>query len=502
MQRPTSFGCRSSGPLFLAAVAALTAGMFFGAASPLHAGGRGEEERISDGRENWTCRFTEFEAGGVQQRYRYLLTSMPLLLLDRLEDIPEHVLSVEEREARARRLVRERIRAHELQISSLLEKKDELFLDGKQAKQRETGEEIEGLHAEIEELREILESEGSLSSKVDVVKKLPFEAALEDAKRSLAPHPNLPLREFADEREADAIVYGRLEQVEEALYMSLKLYNRDLDASREIYSGTVFPDRVERSAEDAARELATVLLGRKWAHLAIDVSPDHAEVRLGGKRYAGGDRVLRYLVPDTYEVEAEAEGYLSESRSLRLEQATRSELSFRLQPEETVSFSVTTDPAGAEIFSGAVSLGRSPMTVQEVVLPITILAKREGFYDYHRVVQSPPENEMLEVNLHPLSIGKEKIIEAARGRFYRGMAGFFLSLPITIISYGLSTEYAYAYNDSLGDPGIDSDERARLHGLSTLWYTAYLGGLFLNGVFLIDSVVQMNQYIQAAEGRP
>ena len=504
MHRPIRFGSRIIGPRFfgLTLIAPIAVILLLGADSPLFAGGRGEEYRISDGRESWSCRFTQLEAEDLGERYRYILTSLPLLLLDRLDDIPAHVLSEDEIEARARRLVRERIEEKERKISSLIERKDELFLDGKEAEQAETEEEIEELRKDIEELRQYLSSAESASAEVDVEEELPFVAALEDAKRSLSPYPSLPLREFADEREADAIVYGRLEQVEEALYLSLELYIRDLDSSREIYNGIVFPDRVESSAEEVSRELTDLLLGREWAHLDLDVGPEHAQVTIGGKRYAGGSRVLRYLAPGSYEVVAEAEGYISESRSIRLEHAARSELSFALSPEETADFSVNTQPEGAEIFSGAVSLGRTPLRLEEVVLPITILAKREGFYDYHRVLQGAPEDEVLELNLHPLSIGKEKIIESARSRFYRGMAGFFLSLPITIISYGISTEYAYAYNDSLGDPQIDSDERSRLHGLSTLWYTAYLGGLFLNGVFLVDSVVQMNQYIRAAEGRP
>lgn len=488
--------------------AALFVMFLFNMSTVFAAGSREEAPKISEEREEWSCVFTELKGEGVSQQYRYLLKSIPLLLMEEAEDIPSRALSESEVSSRGERLLQSALCEKEKKLNELIQKRDEHFIQNESKKLVSSQEDIEKLREEItlfsSALKSVQEERDSKDHHImdlDIEKKLPLVLNSGSSLSDLALCPDISLALYADRNEADGVVYGELEQVEDALYLELKKYNRDTDSSLSIYEGAFFPDRVEEFTVELSKKLTTVLIGREWAHLEIDIEPAAATVEIGGDKYSGGKRVLRFLDPGVFTVSLEASGYERKEMSIELHDERITILEEALSPIETVDVRLESSPPGVNIFSDAVLLGAAPLTIKEAVLPITILAKSPGFYDETIVVGETPKDGEININLHPLSIDKNRIVEAARDRFYKGVAGFFLSLPLTLIGYGMSTEYAYAYNEAYNEAGAETPEMRRLNELSRVWYTAYLGGLFLNGVFLADSVIHMNTYIRAAEGR-
>ncbi len=462
--------------------------------------GKGDTDvLVDDPRKEWTCLFTELEARGLDERNESLRGSIPLLLIEEIEGLPNHSLSDEEITGRARRLLELELRKTEKELKSVLGKRDDLVIHGKEVNAvRVQEDKIEELRDRAFGLSTALEEEAE--KKVSVHSSLPFRIAEDNISRRLAKAPNPPLDLFCREQEVDSTVYGTIEQIGEALYLKLLMYFAYSERIVPVFEGPVFPEEVEKSTEDAAKRLISLLLGREWSHLDIAVEPVHARIALGGDVYPAGARRIRFLVPGEYPVRVTAAGYETVEDEIDLKQRGIEKLDLQLQPIKSMDIRVETDPSAAEIYSGAVPLGTTPITIEEAVLPLTILVKREGYYDKTLVLSEWQETEKLHIDLNPLEIEREHIVEAARARFYRGVAGFFLTLPLTIVSYGMSTEYAYAYNDSLAESGVDYEEKVALRDSSRLWYTAYLGGLFLNGVFLIDSIIGMTHYIRAAEG--
>jgi hypothetical protein len=454
---------------------------------------------VEDPRTQWTCLFTELEGSGLDEHNESLRGSIPLLLIEEIEGLPKHSLSEEEIAGRARRLLKGELREAEKKLKSTLGKRDDLVLrGGEESAVRAQEEKIEQLRERILRLSSALEEDAE--SRVSVYTSLPFQIADDNISRRLAVTPKAPLDLFCREQKADSTVYGKIEQIGEALYLELRLYIADTEKIVPVFEGPIFPEGVEKSTEDAGERLITLLLGREWSHLDIAVEPVHARIALGGEVYAAGKRRIRFLEPGEYEYRVTAPGYNTVEDEIALKRRSVEPLRLGLQPIKSMDIQVETDPAEAELYSKAIPLGTTPVSVEEVVLPFTILVKREGYYEKTLVLTEEPENKKLQIDLHPVEIQREHIIEAARSRFYRGVAGFFLTLPITIVSYGMSTEYAYAFTDSLTESGVAYDQQVALRDAATLWYTAYLGGLFLNGVFLIDSIIGMTHYIRAAEG--
>ncbi len=489
--------------------AALFAFFLSNGTSVFAAGNREETERISADREKWSCLFTELKGEGVSEQYSYLLKSIPLLLMEEAEDIPSRTLSEDEVLSHGKRLVQRALYEKEKKLNGLIQKRDEHFIQNSDKKLLSVQEDLEKLREEISRLRKVLKApEEERVSKdldmldiidLDIEEKLPLVFNSGDSLSDLGTYPEISLSHYAERNEADGVVYGELEQVEDALYLELKTYNRDTDTALTIYEGAFFPDRVEEFVAGLSKELASVLIGREWAHLEIEIEPEAATVKVGGDTYSGGKRELKFLEPGEFTVSIEAPGYERKETRVELQNAGAHTLKESLKPIDTVDLRFESSPPGVDIFSDTVHLGTAPLTIKEAVLPITILAKSPGFYDETFVIGERPEDGELNINLHPLSIDKKQIVEAARDRFYVGVAGFFLSLPVTLIGYGMSTEYAYAHNEAQTEGS--AEEGKRLKELSRVWYTAYLGGLFLNGVFLADSVIHMNKYIRAAEGR-
>lgn len=241
------------------------------------------------------------------------------------------------------------------------------------------------------------------------------------------------------------------------------------------------------------------LYGRSWADLSVRVDPPSADVELitGTGRRSGGV-LFRYLNPGEVRIEARAPGFRTTARIIHLSPGQHTQVEIDLIAERSAELRIRSYPQGALLFAGSEKMGRTPLRIEEAVLPQYLTLRREGYHEKNVLVRDDPEGAVLEYRLHPGEVDIEGVVRNARDRFYFGLAGFFLTIPLTMYSYGMSTDYAFTYSSAVG---ATAEERQRLHELSQLWYTAYLGSLFLNGTFLVDSVLQMVNYIDTAQAQ-
>ncbi len=96
--------------------------------------------------------------------------------------------------------------------------------------------------------------------------------------------------------------------------------------------------------------------------------------------------------------------------------------------------------------------------------------------------------------LSPEKIDKNRIMEHRRNKFYDSFGAFIVSLVIPVVSYGISSDYGYAYNNSLVS-GVSEAESDRLMSSSALWYNVYMGGIFLSTSLFVNMVVNLYSYI-------
>ncbi len=93
-------------------------------------------------------------------------------------------------------------------------------------------------------------------------------------------------------------------------------------------------------------------------------------------------------------------------------------------------------------------------------------------------------------------IDRNSIINVKRNNFYESFSYFLLSIPLSIISFGMSSDYGYAYNNEILDDPYSSESN-RLMQLSTTWYNVYLGSLFVNISLFINTIFDLVDYIKS-----
>jgi hypothetical protein len=487
-----------------------------------------ESPSIEDRSTVWAYGITEFETDLESSSLQSLEWRLPLLLREELRDCPLHFYSAAELRDRKLQVRRERLQNAADEITSLRAELDELFFsDDSESRTRERkeklGEQLEVALREQDRLRAVSAEE------VEVPRHKPAAYREGNAAAGLFPFPEVPPWIPMRKAGIDFLITGTAEEMGGLLFVEVRGYRRDSRTERLLYRGNFRLDRIEEGMERASWAIRETVYGRELADLTLTVDPASARVELvtsAGRREAGAapsgtaetnaggspsatpvekedgtrerGRFFRYLSPGEVRIEVSAEGYGETVRTVQLVPGEKKRVDIDLEPVRTADIRLQTFPQGAAVYTDSRHAGSAPLTIDNAVLPAYLTLRRSGYHERNVLVTDDPGKEVLQYRLHPEEVDLERIVRNARDRFYLGLAGFFLSVPLTMYSYGKSTDYAFTLT---AYPNASIEEKYRLHDLSELWYTAYLGSLFLNGTFLIDTIVQMVNYIDTVQAR-
>jgi hypothetical protein len=129
------------------------------------------------------------------------------------------------------------------------------------------------------------------------------------------------------------------------------------------------------------------------------------------------------------------------------------------------------------------------------ITPALLTFKLEGYNDNKIIFKDETERD-IRIFMQSSIINNDIIISRKRNRFYQSFSYFLLSIPISLVSYGLSSDYGYAYNREVAI-SPNSSEADRLMQLSTSWYNVYLGGIFLNLTLFVNTIFDLLEYIKS-----
>ncbi len=462
--------------------------------SVLAADGSGEENGPGSG--TWQVGVSEFKSDGLYPEHMRFTYEIPKNLISIVEQCPTHKLEFEELQGRQRQLKTEKLRELNQQLHQLLQNRAYAFID---QEKKDSGEDIREFEKKIEEKRQrISETEKAPLWEWTVAKEPECVTASENQEGDVIQPSKLPLKIWSREKNLDCIISGTLEPLGELIYIEVNAYIRATQEIRLLYRGTFFPNEGDRVVEELEKPLRSFLYGKEWSDIMLKVKPKTAEVYLdGSKAKIDETGTIRYVEPGLHSIEIRAPGYVSDQRTVETVDGSTVVVDADLQKADPQTWVITSDPSGAEVLLDSVYIGETPLVLKEQVAPGSILISKEGYSK--RVFVMPKEQNRLNVPLHPESINIDAVVASSRKRFYQGLTAFLLSLPLTVVSYGQSNEYAYAFNSALENQSVSDDELERLRSRSTLWYTAYVGSMVLNTVFLSDTIMAMWQYIQSSQ---
>ena len=319
-----------------------------------------------DEQKTYRAAVAAFEAVTLTEDQEYLKTSIPQLLFERLSDIPSHRLSETEITRYRERLLRTAVVNAGKELASIILQRDQLIFSENTQSKIETDRTIydEKIAAQREKLAELQAME---ASKIEVAaeKPLVFFTGTDQLLLNVSSKASPELMKSLSEKDKlDMIIYGSLEEIQGYLYIEVFVYSALSGKNLSVVQDAVATDNAFSVVDSLSEEVAQSVVGRPWGTLIINPVPITAEVYMNGMLAGVGQTTVKYLEPGEKTIVVRAEGYREESRTLELAVNKTETLSVELSEQPKRSLTITSRPIGADMYIGALWVGKTPATVE------------------------------------------------------------------------------------------------------------------------------------------
>jgi hypothetical protein len=433
-----------------------------------------DDIRLIDQREYWSVGVAAFQGKNLSPENEYLTRSFPLLLRERLEDIPEHYLSEAEVRACRRQIIRTEQQRLAAAVNADRRARDELFFTSQEDKASVYEERIADNLAAIRKLGELDPEQIAFAQS----KPLRFisgpDGELVFDREVLSPF------QLAHQQDLDVLLWGRLEEVQGFFYFEVTLFNAVLGEPVFTYSGAADPIELYELSDELIVQLATVLWGRDWSSLTVQTVPPGASIWIDDVFQGRTPLSIPYLLPGSKEVRAQASGYQSVERTIELFPYTDQVQQITLVPQALDTFILDSNPEGAAVYWGSEWLGTTPLSVEKPEELSRFLLRREGYLDFP-LYAGPTLEQSITADLMPDNLDPPEIQNRRRGELYRAFGVFALSIPFPVFLGGYLRDY-----------------RAVGADVSGLTY-AYFGSFAVSSALFVNLAVRLIRYLKAAD---
>jgi hypothetical protein len=323
----------------------------------------------------------------------------------------------------------------------------------------------------------------------------------------LSPWPAPPPEEdgyrFCISQNADAFLSGKVTEFYGRIFVTLKLYT--------LYTNSYsWEDEILFSSEDLDNALSelggrlnAVVSGLEPAMLIVHVEPETAMIIIDDYWAGRGEVSLREHVPGTVQVAAHAEDHVSTQIETEIISGEIAELFISLTPLRLSTFTIDVPGSpDSSVYSGGLFLGRTPLSVEfsadrlsyiSVETPLGEIGS--AVYEGNGNVRGSAEfiglqNTFSFSTAVPVS-PEEKRVAAARDRFYSAFGRFWIALPVSLLTIGLSNNYIYAYNYGL-------NPTREMYNTAKTWNYVRIGAFVVIGLAVIDTVYHIIRYLSAS----
>jgi len=274
-------------------------------------------------------------------------------------------------------------------------------------------------------------------------------------------------------------------------YLRIRMTGWNAVLSRPDFTYTAYcpVDDIPAAAAELSRGLVRAAAGVPSSRLVFTVDPPESRIRVDGRLLAPGRRSLRVYEEREHLVSLELGAGTREEYSVRSEFGKDVELSVRLEPPDPETVLVETDPPGASLHLDGIWAGTTPgpalvfgsARVARLTLP--------GFQDEYRVIEPGTEGPVL-VPLREAETGGTSLFERRKERFYRALGGLAVSLPVTLLSYGVYLQSSALHMEYPADEAF-----ARRKDTSLAVFAISTG---ITAGLLTGAAVRLVKYIQSA----
>ncbi len=450
----------------------LIAYTLFFISSPLFSAGKGETvPAVKDPEKDWILYIGPIQAEAADEDLEKIAEQFRIALHSSMKHLDYHHFNVDEKREYEKFLYDNALSQLRKELSKLYWEQDRLFLNGKEERLKSLEDKIGSIRRRIAESSyPVLPDKKAIAIREEKDRES-FLSLLE--KKGAGGFLDLSIRPSVN----SYIVEGNL---------YLPFFPNEHQSLRVRFK----PEQIESAASELVSQMNKRLLGRPWASLTLPGQP-LALTLYEGKERLSPKECLR-LFPGYYKFIVSAPGYYPESLELFLLPGENRMINVTMKEKPSLAWMISSkDPEGIDIYLDGEYMGRTPIQVETNTLPGMVRGEQEHYLGQELIISDKKaEAEAFSFQLLPDGYDREDLLHNDRKQFYNRFGLFLLSLPVTMVSYGNSIAYASAANTIPDEELIHSNN---------LWYTAYLGGLFLNVMFGVDMIVQLVNYLDRYE---
>ena len=462
---------------FAAAVLTCLPGLF-SPSSGIHA------QILEDSRSDWKVGVAEFSGASLHRENGYLLSSLPLLLRDRLEFVESHTIGEDESERRAVQIVDRSRRREREELADLFKTYDLLYLShGSGDSQRDA------VVVRIEEAQQRLnEANERMASDVSVPERLPVTFVGGSDSRLLPAVDTNPARR-AREFELDLLVFGSIEQLADFLYIEIVLFE-SAGGGIDIHGTAGSRESVQERVSELGNLTVSAIAGEGWGRIEI-AAPSDGRVWLDGRYMGTGSRTVAVVALGEHRLSLATPGFESAEYLIQVTEGETTNIV--AEPGSAIGDRLTLDsePSNATVYLGSVWNGATPNSIVMPLEPAQITLTLPGYWE-HRLPVHPSESQTSVIRMTPNFVEHSAVVASRRSVFYQSLGWFAVSVPIPLLMLDVTNQLTGAINSGgVSDPG----ERNRLILQRTVAFSGYVGGMFLAGSLLVNLVIDLLEYV-------
>lgn len=443
----------------------------------------------------WTVAAESFTSEGLPEVYSMYTTVLPQLILTELSRINNRLVFASERQERqVRQILDARLKLIQ-EKSALLRDKDKILLSNdsrytKTKKRRDIQKRIEDKDVEIAKKGKLLaEKMGEARIVDDQEYRLTLWKKGENLyKRS----ESYSLAKSLYTDGISALLTGQIEDIAGYMQVTVRL-DTGYGSVEQLMVSEVSPyDDLDLIIQLIVARLLPDIANRPPVLLDVAIDPPDA------KFFIDGRLVLDPSVPvsvfsGTHNLSVTSAGYRSASRTVSLDGFDRFTVNIALEKEEMATLAFNTQGLPADLFIHTTYIGETPREAEVPRFPIIGEILSDGVKTYFLVDGSlyPGDgNHFVTIRENRYDTGKR--IEQLRKTMYWSLGFLYLSLPVSMISYGVATNKYKAYQDGkipYSQEFVDELDSWAMVADVSKWVSIGLG---------INFAVQLARYIWAA----
>jgi hypothetical protein len=256
---------------------------------------------------------------------------------------------------------------------------------------------------------------------------------------------------LADDLAANGVsglITGQLEDVAGYLYVSVSLDTGIAGIPIVTVTDAAPYDELDDLVSSLIARLLPEIIRRPTVRLEIVAEPADANVFVDGRLVTDNAKGL-VVFAGKHELVVSASGYETARKTADLQRSEAFALRIKLKPVETMDVTITTD-VPADLYINSAEAGTTPAVLNLPRIK-TIGELTDGdvhtwfVLDPEAVIHGARQGDPGTFAVRTNKEQTESLIEKRRDLLYWGLAGLYISLPVSMVSLGMYNDLYYAY---------------------------------------------------------